>query len=149
MLDSIFLLDPLSGLPKEKYEGTHLDPVAQTVKEMGLAAGFIFPTTDLATEPEDVRNKHRLYIIGDDSVPSDGPSAFQHETVAWVLLDACCVILHLEAGEARHYAFASIISLLHKKVVLVESQPERGDEWKSFIERHAPNAHTLLIAAGK
>lgn len=146
MFDNLFLLDPTSGLPKKLYEGTHLEPVALAVKEMGLVAGFIFPRSFFAKEPESVRDKHRLYIIGDDSIPSLGPSAFRDETLAWVLDDACCVILHLAAAEARHYAYASHISLLHKKVILVESQPEKADEWKDFIYQKAPNTEAILIA---
>jgi hypothetical protein len=114
-----------------------------------LVAGLIQRHTRIEREPVNVLDNNRIYFVGDDLDTAEGPEAFYAETLEWVFKDAACIFLHTCAAEVLHYGLAAAFTLLHKKVVFVESQESKEEKWKEFIDLAAPYAKKIPIAAGK
>lgn len=147
-LAEIFPFEPSNRSQNYNFKGTHYEPIVRAVRECGIVAGFIQRHTILEQEPPHVRGKNRLYIIGDDLATAEGPEAFHTPTIKWVLKDASSVILHLCAAEPLHYGLAAAAALMHKKVILVETQISEESNWKNTIDLSAPTANTFVIQSG-
>lgn len=81
----------------------------------------------------------RLVILADAKGPGGWLQA--GELTAW-----CAAAVFLAtAGDASHYALVSVATVLHQRVLLIETEPRHLDAWMRLAERVQPGLNLLNI----
>ena len=109
-------------------------------RQLGLlmvTGGGLIPRRNLkATAP------HVVLLCGDD--PADpGPSGWPQATA---LIDwGVSAVIHATGGQAAHYEAIKVIALLHRRVLVIETEYRHHAAWLAMISKRRPNMPVLNI----
>jgi hypothetical protein len=123
--------------------GRHLVPLYEAAHDFGCLLAMVPQGAGPFDAPGDDRPV--IAVIGDDLDQALGPSAFDEQSLRYLLkgvrlaaIVSCDPLPEIYASAARHAV------LLRKNVVIVETQPEHEIAWFNLIKSIAPDTAFVL-----
>ena len=120
-------------------------PVYRAVRDHGVVLVELGRGKKFPSRPKNLRKRPLLLFIGDDLATAEGPEAFHTQSLRKVFGLADLVVIHASCPQEKHYQTFATNAAAGSNVVVVETQPDRLDEWCAFHKRHASKNALFLI----
>src|SRR5262249_46242618 len=102
----------------------------------GISVGILAPSARLLWSRD--RTSTWLALVGDDDGPDGstvGPTGFHRRDLESLLREATHIAVYSASGDPRPYAVFALAAGLGGRVVVIETQVGRHDEWVAEAKR--------------